>query len=274
MQLVCEQPEEPTVVEEAQHTPDVAVSAVPEVQPEEQNDKEQSPPKEPQEAVIETCRFEQSPKESGTHQDVSSVPECVESDLADSLEPRPPVTLLPSDVIANNASVVSTSSQESQDIVVDNPSPQVQMPPTPITPQTPGSNPPSQQTCLSNQSSCGVDEGTHAGSYDSMLGHSPASMMGCSPHDLSMDASSLKATQPVEPHRYQEPREVTRAPRADPMETARMEMMRPGRLAAPSKPDLSCLGVYTPDRVAVLCPVVVTLQWIWNNCEKLASFEK
>ncbi|KAH7979233.1 hypothetical protein HPB49_008799 [Dermacentor silvarum] len=247
VQLICEEQEEPTAVENVQHTPAVAIASLPEVQPEEQNDRELSAPKEQQEAVIETCSFQQSPKESGSHQDVPSVPDCVENDLVDSLEPRPPVTLLPSDAITNNASVVSTSSQESQDIVVDNPSPQVQMPPTPITPQTPGSNPASQQTCLSNQSSCGVDEGTHAGSYDSMLGHSPASMMGCSPHDLSMDASSLKATPPVEPHRYQEPREVTRGPRGDPMETARMEMMRPGRLAAPSKPDLSCLGVYTPD---------------------------
>ncbi|EEC15269.1 myst histone acetyltransferase, putative [Ixodes scapularis] len=168
---------------------------------------------------------------------------------------RLPAVLLPADCMANNASVVSTSSQESQDIVVDNNlSPVVQLPPTPITPQTPGSNPPSHHTCLSNQS---------VSSYDSMLGHSPAGMMGCSPHDLTMDTSSLKAAPPPPEQqqqppprqqappvmRYQEPaREApvtSRSVPRDPMESVRMEMMR-GRMSV-GKPDLSCMGVYTPD---------------------------
>ncbi|XP_029847715.3 histone acetyltransferase KAT6A [Ixodes scapularis] len=168
---------------------------------------------------------------------------------------RLPAVLLPADCMANNASVISTSSQESQDIVVDNNlSPVVQLPPTPITPQTPGSNPPSHHTCLSNQS---------VSSYDSMLGHSPAGMMGCSPHDLTMDTSSLKAAPPPPEQqqqppprqqappvmRYQEPaREApvtSRSVPRDPMESVRMEMMR-GRMSV-GKPDLSCMGVYTPD---------------------------
>lgn len=165
-------------------------------------------------------------------------------------DPLTPSVIVSNECLGNSASVVSTSSQESQDIVVDsNPSPAVQLPLTPITPQTPGSNPPSHGTCLSNQSvsSCGVEEGSHVSAHDMMMGHSPAGMMGCSPHDLTVDtASNAKSSMETPVLRYQEPVRETVVARTRESERPRHDAMR-SRMPVMSKPDMGCMGVYTPD---------------------------